>query len=401
MAVYEPQSPEIWNGNSNFSVGLTPFGYYDQDTGFQADVDRVAKYVTYQLGYPIQDVELQYVHILSALEESINIYASEIYNYKIRDNYAAYEGSKIGTVDVNNQVPTPSLKNLIRISQAYGTEAGVGGNVHYYSGSVQVYANHSIYDLNQWALQSASLQSGDSIEIRKIYHHIKPASIRFYDPLGGTGLGVTNLLDSFGFGEYSPAINYMLLPISLDMLRIQTLEINDQVRRSQYTFELIDNVLRISPIPVQDTTLWFNYTKSSESDSSFQPLPSGSNVYTVNSGSNAVVTNPSQVPYAPIVYSDINMQGKQWIRQYTLALCKVILGNIRGKFPVPDAQGQQITMNSQDLIIQGQQEKIDLTTQLREMLEATSKKMQIEQQSQISEMSKNIFYNIPMPIYVG
>lgn len=390
----------IWNGNSNYVAGLGIFGYYDNDSSYISDADKVAKYVAFNLGYPVVDLELQPTQIYAMFEESVSIYAAEIYNYKIRDNYSSFEGNKIGTVDVNNQVPRQSLQNLIRLSQAYGTEAGVGGKIPYYSGSLHIQAGHSVYDLKDWANASASLSTGDSIEIRKILHQNKPASVRFYDPLGGTGLGVTNLLDSFGFGEYSPAINYMLLPISLDLLRIQTLELNDQIRRSQYSFELVDNVLRISPIPIQDTELWFHYTKESESQSSFNPV-SGS-VYNVNSGSEAIVTNPSQVPYAPIVYSDINMQGKQWIREYTLASCKIMLGNIRGKYSDGiDSANSKLMLNAQDLFTQGSQAKIDLLTQLREMLEATSKKAQIENQAMIAESTKNIFNNIPIPMYIG
>ena len=390
----------IWTGTSNFTVGLTPFGYYDNDPSFASDADKVARYVAFGLGFPTVDLELQASQIYSCFENAVSTYASEIYNYKIRDNYSSFEGNKIGTVDVNNQVPRQSLQNLIRLSQAYGTEAGVGGKVPYYSGSLHIQAGHSVYDLKQWAISSASLSTGDSIEIRKILHQNKPASVRFYDPLGGTGLGVTNLLDSFGFGEYSPAINYMLLPISLDLLRIQTLELNDQIRRSQYSFELVDNVLRISPIPIQDTELWFHYTKESESQSSFNPI--NGSVYNVNSGSEAIVTNPSQVPYAPIVYSDINMQGKQWIREYTLASCKIMLGNIRGKYSDGiDSANSKLMLNAQDLFTQGSQDKIDLLTQLREMLEATSKKAQIENQAMIAESTKNIFNNIPIPMYVG
>ena len=391
----------IWDGTSNYTEGLSIFGYYDADPSFRADADKVAKYVTYSLGYPMVDVELNAQQIYSAFEDGISTYASEIFNYKIRDNYSTFEGNKIGNLDVNNQVPTPSLKNVVRLSEVYGTEAGVGGKVPYYSGSLHVNANNSIYDLNYWALQSASLSTGDSIEIRKIMHQASPASVRMYDPLGGSGLGVRNLLDSFGFGGYSPAINYMMFPISLDVLRIQTLELNDQIRRSQYTFELTNNVLRISPIPVQDTTIWFYYTKDSESKLGFNPLASGSTVYDVITGSEAIVTNPSQVPYAPISYSDINIQGRKWIFEYTLASCKIILGNIRGKYNnLPSADGS-VSLNQQDLFAQGNQSKVDLVTQLREMLEATSKKTQLENQSQMAEMSKTIFNNVPIPIYVG
>lgn len=392
---------DIWQGTASFSAGMTPFGYYDDDVKFQTDAVRVAKYIGFQLGFPVLDVELNQIQMFTALENAVNTYALEIYNYKIRDNYSSFEGNKISTVNVNSQVVTPSLNNIIRISQAYGTLAGVGGKVPFYSGSIDLVAGKSVYDLKEWALASASIEVGDSIEVRKIYHYPTPASIRFYDPLGGTGLGVTNLLDGFGFGEYSPSINYTLLPLSLDVLRIQTLELNDQIRRSQYSFELRDNVLKISPIPQINTKLWFDYTKESETNSSFSQLPSGSSGSVIISGSEAIITNPSQVPYSNLVYSDINHSGRQWIFEYTLANCKVILGNIRVKLGMLPSAGRDIMLNGQDLINQGTKEIDDLKEGLRATLQATSKAVQIEQQNLVSDAVKNTLSNIPMPIIIA
>ena len=80
-----------------------------------------------------------------------------------------------------------------------------------------------------------------------------------------------NLLDSFGWGNYSPAINFLLMPINYDLQTIQAIEFNDQIRKSQYTFELINNKLRIFPIPFYNDMgednahrLFFQYIKKSE-----------------------------------------------------------------------------------------------------------------------------------------
>jgi hypothetical protein len=36
------QTPIIWSGTSIFYPGQTPFGFYDYDTNFQVDADKVA-----------------------------------------------------------------------------------------------------------------------------------------------------------------------------------------------------------------------------------------------------------------------------------------------------------------------------------------------------------------------
>ena len=125
----------IWPGSSSFAPGETPFGFYDNDPQFQSDADKVAKFCAQRLGYPIQNVELQDINFYTAFEEAITIYGNELYAYKVRENYLTLEGGD-STVDLNDKIITPNLGSVIRYSEQYGTEAGVGGNVSFYSGSV-------------------------------------------------------------------------------------------------------------------------------------------------------------------------------------------------------------------------------------------------------------------------
>jgi hypothetical protein len=140
-----------------------------------------------------------------------------------------------------------TLANVVVLSNQYGTEAGVGGKVTYYSGSIQLNAGQQEYDMNEWAI-SQSISGG--IEIKRIYYEAPPAIMRYFDPYAGTGTGMMGMLDSFGWGSYSPAINFMLMPINYDLQKIQAIEFNDQIRKSQYTFELVNNQLKIFPIPI-------------------------------------------------------------------------------------------------------------------------------------------------------
>ena len=73
--------------------------------------------------------------------------------------------------------------------------------------------------------------------------------VKYFDPLVGTGLGSQNMLEGFGWGAYSPGTSFMMMPIYADMLRIQAIEFNDQIRKSAYSFELQNNKLRLFPIP--------------------------------------------------------------------------------------------------------------------------------------------------------
>ena len=150
----------IWTGVSTFAVGQTPFGFYDNDLDFRVDANKVANFCAQRLGYPIADVELQSGSFFTAFEEAVTTYGNELYAYKVRENYLSLEGSST-IIESNNQIIKPNMAGLVRISQQYGEEAGVGGNVTWYSGSLRLENGKQDYDLDAWAAASASLDSGD------------------------------------------------------------------------------------------------------------------------------------------------------------------------------------------------------------------------------------------------
>ena len=158
-----------WAGSSTFASGQTPFGFYDSDTSFQEDADKVAKFCARRLGYPLMDVELQSGSFYACFKEAVTVYGNEVFQYKIRENYLQLQGAPTGS-GVNNKVIQPKLTQIVDISKNYGTEAGVGGNVTKHTGSMFVSASQQNYDLNAWAQASASISSSDSIEIRKVFY---------------------------------------------------------------------------------------------------------------------------------------------------------------------------------------------------------------------------------------
>jgi len=378
----------IYTGSSFFTTGSTPFGFYDADSTFRTDADKVVKWCAQRLGYPIENIELQDIQFYAAFEEAITVYGNEVYQWKIRENYISIEGSSTGSA-LNNQVITPNLSSTIRIASTYGSEAGVGGTITYYTASMPVTAGVQNYNLNTWASASASLQPGDSIEVKTIFHKTPPAIVRYFDPYAGTGTGIQSLLESFNFGSYSPGINFMLMPLNFDMLKLQAIELNDQVRKSAYSFDLVNNQLRLFPIPKEDTNLLFNYIKKSERNSSF-----------INGSATNLVTNVSNVPYNNPVYSQINSVGKMWVFQYTLALVKEMLAYVRGKYGTIPIPGAEVTLNQSDLITDARSEKIALLEQLRGTLEDSSRTKQLEKRSMDEGFVNQTLQQVPLPIYI-
>ena len=376
----------IWDGTATFTSGSsTPFGFYDSDTEFQTDAIKVSKFCGSRLGFPLMDVELQSGSFFACFEEAVTTYGNEVFQYKIRENYLSLEGAQTGS-NLNNRLVEPNLSRIVNISKNYATEAGVNGLVTRHTGSLAVTASKQEYDLDQWATDNG-IEGG--IEIRKIYYEAPPAILRYFDPYAGTGTGVQSLMDAFDFGSFSPGVNFLLMPVSFDLAKIQAIELNDQVRKSAYTFELVNNRLRIFPKPKKGYNLLFDYYKLSDKDNAFDNESTG------------LVTNVGEVPYNNPVYEQINSVGRQWIFRYTLALAKELLAYVRGKYQTVPVPGSEATLNQADLLSDSRAEKENLINELKEMLEQTSRQAQLERKANESENLRKTLYDVPYTIYVG
>ena len=377
----------IWPGSSSFSSGSTPFGFYDSDLEFQQDSDKVANFCARRLGYPIVDVELQDLNFYTAFEEAITTYGNELYAYQVRENFLSLEGAS-DTVDVKNTLLTPTLNRIIDFSQQYGVEAGVGGNVEYYDGLVGLSASVQDYDLNAWAVEQGH-DSGD-IEIKRVFYESPPAIVRYFDPYAGTGTDLQGLLSTFGFGSYSPGINFLMMPISYDLQKLQAIDFNDQIRKSNYSFEIKNNKLTIFPIPkLTGGALKIQYIlKSERASAAFQD------------GANKI-TDVSNVPYTNPVYSKINSVGRSWMFEYTLSLVKEMLGYVRGKYGSVPIPGDTVTLNQSDLITAATSEKTALIERLRTYFDETSRKNLLEARTQETEFRKQELNEVPFTIYIS
>ena len=373
----------IYPGSSSFFPGNTPFGFYDNDYQFQTDADKVVTFCARRLGYPIMEVELQDLNFYTAFEEAITAYGNELYAYQVRDNFLSIEGTPNAT-DLNQSLITPTLATLIRLSQQYAVEAGTGGNVNYYSGSVTTIANIQDYNLTDWALSESIV---GEIEIKRVFWQPPPAVNQVYNLSVFSGLGGVPAVGSYGlFGS----TGFLMYPTSLLMQSAQAVEMQNQISLADYTFELINNQLRIFPIPPYDGgKIWFQYLKVNE------------RLNSVVHEATSSITNVSNAGYNNPTYSTINSVGRQWIFEYTLALCKEMLGYVRGKYSTVPIPGAEMTLNQSDLIAAGKEEKTALIERLRLYFDETSRKSLLERRQAESVARQFEISQVPMTIFIG
>ena len=389
----------IYDGNPIWNPNAVPFGFYSNDIEFQIDCVKVAKFVTTRLGYPLMDVELQSGSIFTAFEEAITTYGNELYAYLIRENILDLTGLPYGELDLRETIISPNFETIIRLSEQYGEEAGVGGNVPWYKGSIPLSASVQDYDLKVWAKDQGIT---GSIEIKRVfYQEPVPASARYLNPYDGFGFGGVAAAGLMGLGGFGGGMGYLMMPLNYDMQVIQAIEMNEMVRLSNYSFEVHNNVIRIFPIPGPYEgddgafrggscgNLWFEYIKRNERINSSVQCADG------------LISNVSNIPYQNPIYDLINSVGRQWIFEYTLALCKEILGYVRGKYstvPIPNAD---MTLNQADLLAAATAEKTALLERLRAYFDETSRAKLLERKSIESDAVLKELDQVPRVIYIG
>jgi hypothetical protein len=386
-------NPSIYDGSPIAISGSTPFGLYDLDPVFQANGPKVANFVARKLGYPVMDVELDDLNIYACFEEAVSTYSELLYQLSIKDNYLSLIGASTGS-NLNNQVVVPTLNSVVDMAQSYGSLAGVGGQTEWYTGSLILTASQQVYDLQSWGISNGYIQQGDRMVINKIFYESNPAINQYYDPYIGGSINYQGATENFGWASYSPGLNFTLFPIYWDIQRIQEIEMSNQVRRSAFTFEIVNNKLRIFPIPeVNGAPLAIQYSKKSDMANPITNSP--------YSSSTSLITNPSNVPYTVLSFSQINGPGKNWIFEYTLALCMELLGIIRNKYTTVPIPGAETTLNGADLSSAGRDMQTKLKEALKGDLTELSRQAQLEKQQKENESIQDTLTKVPLFIYIG
>ena len=401
----------IWPGSSSFAQVSasyydlniwpppTPFGFYDTDTQFKNDANKVANFCALRLGYPIENVELQDINFWAGFEEAVTIYGNELYAFQTRDNYLSLEGAPT-SVDVNTDVVTPTMATIVRLSQQYGEEAGAGGNVTWFKGRLNLAPGIQSYDLSKWADEQGIV---GGIEIKNVFYQAPPAISQLYSPYMGTGaagLGGVPAAGVYGLGYgYT---NYLMMPTSFTMQNIQAIEMQNTVTLSNYTFKIVDNIISVFPIPGTSGDgfvgeygldygiyLVFDFIKIQDRlDAAFA------------NGTNKI-SNTSNVPYVNPIYSQINSIGRAWIFEYTLARAKEALGLVRNKYSTIPIPGSEVTLNGDNLVSSAATERDALIARLREYFDQTSRQALLERRQAESIARVAEINQVPMTIFIG
>lgn len=378
------------------TIRPTPFGTFDSDASFIQDADPMALFVKRRCGDDVLSVELTNKQIWAAFEESVFEYSRHIQELKIRSDLVQVLGQPTGS-NYTNSYPNQTLEYLMHLAEPYSTAASVGGSYNPSLGFIDLVPGKQDYDIysdlksdvapTQALFDTLPSGSKGKMKLVEIFHFEPSAAQR-------TLLNASNLTNflatNMNYESYVNSTVFYVLPVYEDVLRRGALEHASRVRRSHFSWEIIGTKLRIYPIPTSAVYLGKLYIKIMPRTDPLNPAFQDDSINGVS--------GPHNFPFQVLPYSSITQPGKQWIRQYCLAICMEMLGRIRSKFssiPIPNAD---LTLDGEALVSQAREDKERLVTQLKEFLENLTNEKLIEQQANIAANINKQLRFVPMPL---
>ena len=373
----------------------TPFGFFNDESEFKTEADNIVVFVKRKLGDDVLSVELTKKQIWGNLEEAALEYGSILNQYQAKSQLVQFLGMPTGSnlSGSEGKYPRENLDYLTRFAEPYSFEAGVGGSYNMMSGSIDLEKGRQDYDIYDELkdgqgnlVVSSSMNSAPrtKVQINEVFHFSPQAAYRFFD----TTSAINYLNNEFSFESFTPETIFYVLPVFEDILRAGQLDLSNRIRRSNYSYEVIGTKIRIFPMPTKDDPKKLFIRVRFFSD----PLNPAYTDETIDG-----VSNLSDLPFGNLQYNRINSIGRQWIRQYSLALSREQLGLIRSKFasiPIPNAN---LSLNGTDLVAQGREDKTTLISQLKEMLDTmTYDKLMEVAAARAESIQKQLKY-VPMP----
>jgi len=375
----------------------TPFGFFNEDSIFQSEADSLVTFVKRKLGDDVLSVELTKKQIFATLEEATLEFSSILNQYQAKSQLVQFlgmptTGSSGFMSGSESKYPRENLDFLTRFAEPYAAEAGIGGSYNMMSGSISLVQGQQDYDIYEDLKDadgnlvfSSSLNSPrGKMQISEVFHFNPQAAYRFFD----TTSAINYLNNEFSFESFTPETIFYVLPVFEDILRAGQLDLSNRVRRSNYSYKIVGTKIRIFPKPTQQNPKKLFIRVKFSSD----PLNPSFGDETVNG-----VSNLSDIPFGELEYKNINSIGRQWIRQYALALSTELLGLIRSKFGTIPIPGSDLTLNGATLVTQGREDKTNLKTSLKEMLETMTYDKLVETAASRAEFINKQLKYVPMP----
>lgn len=364
MANYSPTSPEV--------TGTT-------------------EYVSTMLGSPVVTVELAANQYAAAFNTAIEEYSHYITQWAIKSNIANALGLPNST-DFTQRWVSSLFEFGKQFARAYSEQVNAGGTVPIRKDYITLQHDKQVYYLP------------DDIVVNDVMWQEPPAINRYLIDPNNNPAWVNY---EFGWGYMGYSYKF-IVPVSFSIQLANATEMRMRTLRGDFSYAVrpaaedanrvapdvtgrTRNAVHIYPVPTESMAgcrVWYFYKTLADL-----------NKYSGQSEAE-LVNNPGTIHMDEIPYSAFNSAGQRWVKNYSLAVAKEILGRIRSKFselPIPDAT---ITMDGESLVAEGKEAQEALKEYLHTELEAMDVYKLLEDSANAAEnLNKQLSYT-PGGIYI-
>ena len=392
------------SGTYSRVAAACPIGAYTGSVEFLSGAAAQVAFTYKRLGGDVLDIELTEQNVYANFEDSVLEYSYLVNIHQSKNILGSALGGTTGSFNHRGEsmsgpkgaalkYPKLNFEVAFQIGNKFATEAGIGGTQTIYSASIDTVGDQQDYDL-QAVVEAAypDVVGKKRVKIRNVFYVTPRQMWRFYGYYGG--LNVVG--DYHTYGQYADDSSFQVIPAWQNKIQAISYEDHLYTRTSHYSYEVINNKLRLYPIPdnVSPQKFWFRFTVDN------------SDVWDGDTEADREaqhgVNNMNTLPFENIPYENVNSIGKQWIRRFALALSKETLGQIRGKFggnvPIP---GENISLNASDLLSQAKEEQQALRDELKTILDEMTYPKLLEADKGMIDNAKAIVTETPLKIFVG
>jgi len=407
-------------GSADLVAAAVPYGVYNTSTDFLSGAASQVSYTYRMLGGDVLDIEITADDVYSHYEIACLEYSYLVNTHQAKNTIGSFLGGTTGSFDHNGTLKSGPLSSSLsgthmalkyprfeygmqrRVGNAIGAEIGVGGVTDIYSASFAIVEDQQDYDLQAIVSTASSTGTDEAgnavpfsgivgskkVKIHEVFYKSPYSMWRFYGTYGGVGM-VGNL---HTYGQYANDSTFEIVPTWQNKLQAMAYEDSLYTRVSHYSYEIINNKLRLYPIPGNTRDyVWFRFSVDKDIWDENPNHEEGING----------VNNINTIPFDNIPYGSINSMGKQWIRRFSLALSKETLGQIRGKFGTVPIPGESVNLNGSELISQAKEEQSALRDELKTVLDEVTYNSIAKSDQELMDAVEGAYNHIPTFIYVG
>lgn len=392
-------------------------------SSLSAEAAEIVTWVRLRLGEPIVSVELSNQQIFAAFEEANLTYSSIINTYYAKSWFADLLGLKVNydKNDLTMHLPEPSLQGLLKYANSYNqySKPFVGDNIQrgfirlvpgkqrykiYKDGyflpkdQEQISADDSEYsNLEQYMISTGAV----SLEFKN-FHYYRPSTYgRYVDPYSAF-----MWLDNYQQGSNNFITALYLVPIWQDILRMSMLKTSDQVRRSDYSYQVFGDEILFIPSPQSSHRIYFEFVPVDDSYEKREPWTYGLTGASLSAWeeeykASQYITGLQNVPFRDVKYSELNSVARQWIRMYAFGVAQEMLGRVRVKYSGSiEIPGGNLSTDGDSLITEGKERQTTLMDKLKEELEQFTNEAILERKAKDTENLNKVLQYVPLGIFI-